>query len=145
MIKGGYLMKKIGVLAVVMAMAFLFVGAANAEMYVEGYIGGAQATNMGQTISIHEAVGAPGGGVPTSDYSMNTAGKSDVTVLGGVKVGTWFVKEGFLGYSGYPDWAKYFGFYTDFSYQNLTFRARDSAGLTLSRRPDFPGILLLLD
>ena len=34
-------MKKIGVLAVMLAAAFLFVGVASAEMYVEGYIGGA--------------------------------------------------------------------------------------------------------
>jgi hypothetical protein len=38
-----------------------------------------------------------------------------------VKIGTWFVKEGFLGYD-YPAWAKYFGFYTDFSYHRLDFR-----------------------
>ena len=33
-------MKKVGVLAAAMAAAFLFVGVASAEMYVEGYIGG---------------------------------------------------------------------------------------------------------
>ena len=36
-------MKKIGVLAVALAAAFLFVGVASAEMYVEGYLGAAQA------------------------------------------------------------------------------------------------------
>ena len=46
MIKGGYQMKKIGVLAVVLAVAFLFVGVASAEMYVEGYLGAAQAENL---------------------------------------------------------------------------------------------------
>ena len=48
--------------------------------------------------------------------------------MGGVKVGTWFVKEGFLGWSGYPDWMKYFGFYTDFSYQRLYMRKQGLSG-----------------
>ena len=64
---------------------------------------------------------------------LNTPGKSDVTVLGGVKIGTWFVKEGVAGWSGYPDWAKYFGFYTDFSYQTLTMRDQKATGLTSLR------------
>jgi hypothetical protein len=28
----------------------------------------------------------------------------------GLKIGTWFVKNGFLGFD-YPDWMKYFSFY----------------------------------
>ena len=44
-------MKKIGVLAVVMAMAFLFVGVASAEMYVEGYIGGSMASSTNQGLA----------------------------------------------------------------------------------------------
>ena len=48
-------MKKIGVLAAVLAMAFLCVGVAQAEMYVEGYIGAAGAfNNLGQTVTIHD-------------------------------------------------------------------------------------------
>jgi hypothetical protein len=49
-------------------------------------------------------------------------------VIGGLKVGTWFVKEGTLGWSGYPDWAKYFGFYTDFSYHNVVLREQRLGG-----------------
>ncbi len=124
-------MKKIGVLAAVMAMACLCVGVASAEMYVEGYVGGSQASNMGQPFTVHEAVGAPPAGFAASDYHLHYAGKTDVTVLGGIKVGTWFVKEGFLGYSGYPEWCKYFGFYTDFSYQNLQFRGQRLSGVDI--------------
>lgn len=121
-------MKKIGVLAAVMAMAFLFVGVASAEMYLEGYLGASQAANTSMTTSINEF---PSLGNTTDlwRYDLKTAGKSDVAVLGGVKIGTWFVKEGFAGWSGYPDWAKYFGFYTDFSYQNLTMRNQKLTGL----------------
>jgi len=117
-------MKKIGVLAVVMAMAFLFVGVASAEMYVEGYLGAAQAANFGQGFTVSQT----GGFADLDQFHINTAGKSDVTPLGGIKVGTWFVKEGFAGYSGYPDWCKYFGFYTDFSFQRLFMRNQRISG-----------------
>lgn len=131
-------MKKIGVLAVVMAMAFLFVGAASAEMYVEGYIGGVFADNIGQTIHAHGAGQGQGqagtGGTAKaglngrSNYHLNWSGPVEPTVLGGLKVGTWFVKEGFAGWNGYPDCFKYFGFYTDFSYQRLYTRNQNISG-----------------
>lgn len=120
-------MKKLGVLAAVMAIACLFVGVASAEMYVEGYLGATQAANMGQAFKVKESNPVP---PPPDDFRLNYGGRTDVTVLGGVKVGTWFVKEGFLGYSGYPDWCKYLGFYTDFSYQNLVMRNQRFMGVT---------------
>src|SRR5208337_1360136 len=110
-------MKKIGVLAVALAAAFLLVGAASAEMYVEGYLGGTAAANMGQNFVVHDT-GIATKVVTSSNFNLNYPGTTDC-VLGGVKLGTWFVKEGFAGWSGYPDWCKYFGFYTDFSYQRL--------------------------
>ncbi len=120
-------MKKKRVLALALAMALVFVAVANAEMYVEGYLGAGQAANLGQHFTVNEFK-APPPPPPTppppqiGDFSLNYGGTSDVTVIGGIKVGTWFVKEGFAGYSGYPDWCKYLGFYTDFSYQRLTWR-----------------------
>ena len=57
LIKGGYLMKKIGVFVVVMAMACLFAGVASAEMYVEGHPGGAFADNSGQATTIKKLPG----------------------------------------------------------------------------------------
>jgi opacity protein-like surface antigen len=122
-------MKKIGVLAVALVTAFLLVGAANAEMYVEGYLGGTAAANMGQALTIKDIPGAGINGV-TQDNHLQFPGTSDATVLGGLKLGTWFVKEGFAGYSGYPDWMKYFGFYTDFSYQKLELRSQSISGTT---------------
>ena len=121
------------VLGLFLAVAFIgLAGPAQAEMYVEGYLGASQAANMGQNFIVHESKAPPpvnnnvvGAG---GDFSLNHAGKTDVTVLGGVKVGTWFVKEGFAGYSGYPDWCKYFGFYTDFSYQRLFMRNQKLSG-----------------
>jgi opacity protein-like surface antigen len=118
-------MKKMGVLAAAMAMAFLFVGVASAEMYVEGYLGAAQAGNVGKNFTIHDVVTTTG--APPVNWQVNSPGTTDVTVLGGVKLGTWFVPEGFAGLS-YPSWMRYFGFYTDFSYQRLSFRAQTLRG-----------------
>ncbi len=108
-------MKKIGVFAAALATAFLLAGAASAEMYVEGYLGGTTAANIAQAFTVHDITIAPGSEVSHMQFS----GTPNPTVLGGLKLGTWFVKEGFAGYSGYPDWMKYFGFYTDFSFQKL--------------------------
>jgi opacity protein-like surface antigen len=122
-------MKKIGVLAVVMAMAFLFVGVASAEMYIEGYIGGSQAQNAGQAFGVKD-VGSSTillNGQGFKQSHLRFSGKSDPAVLGGIKVGTWFVKEGFAGFN-YPDWMKYMGFYTDFSYQTLVMRPQRIGG-----------------
>ncbi len=120
-------MKRIGVLAVVLATAFLFAGVASAEMYIEGYVGPTWAADMGQAFSVVDSPTVAGRGFSQMEH-LGFNGKSDVSVLGGVKLGTWFVPEGFAGWSGYPTWAKYFGFYTDFSYQNLTMRGQRLGG-----------------
>jgi len=122
-------MKKIGILAAALTVAFLFVGAAQAEMYVEGYLGGSFASNIGQTVNVRDLQYGAGW---LSTYHYNYGGAVEPTVLGGLKIGTWFVKEGFAGWSGYPDWAKYFGFYTDFSYQRLYTRDNRISGTDIS-------------
>ena len=43
-----------------------------------------------------------------------------------MKLGTWFVPEGFGG-ANYPDWMKYLGFYLDFNYHRLNFRRQNIA------------------
>ncbi|MFZ0051319.1 MAG: hypothetical protein WAK96_06050 [Desulfobaccales bacterium] len=98
---------------------------ASAEMYAEGYLGGTAAANMGQAFTEQGYYGGNAG--PIANH-LQFPGTSDATVLGGLKLGTWFVKEGFAGYSGYPDWMKYFGFYTDFSYQKLDLHGQDLSG-----------------
>ncbi|MBI4962377.1 MAG: hypothetical protein HY913_03800 [Desulfomonile tiedjei] len=49
--------------------------------------------------------------------------------MGGVKLGTWFVKEGFLGMY-YPYWMQYFGFYLDFMMHRLNFRQQSGRSFT---------------
>jgi opacity protein-like surface antigen len=74
-------------------------GPAKAEIYMEAYLGGAGASNFHSSES-------------------NLSVSASPAVIAGLKLGTWFVPTGFLGYQ-YPDWMKYFGFYTDFSFQRL--------------------------
>jgi opacity protein-like surface antigen len=110
-----------------------------AEMYIEGYVGGAQGENapmwfsssgtsspsISNTFPHFSFVprGSRNSFVATGmagHFRHHTSGDLDPSVLGGGKIGMWFVPEGLLGYP-YPDWMKYFGFYLDFSYQNLDF------------------------
>ncbi|MHB8068645.1 MAG: outer membrane beta-barrel protein [Desulfobaccales bacterium] len=99
-----------------LAGLLLSVMPARAEMYVEAYLGGTFAGSASDSISGNWF--DPTGGGP---FSFNSTGHIDPAVMGGLKIGTWFVKEGFLGMN-YPDWMKYLGFYLDFSYHRLNFR-----------------------
>jgi opacity protein-like surface antigen len=78
-----------GLAALVLLLALPTV--AQAAMYVEALLGGSTASNP--------AVQTP-------------------AVIGGGRVGTWFVKEGALGLK-YPNWMKYFGFYTDITINGI--------------------------
>jgi outer membrane protein W len=57
---------------------------------------------------------------PQLSFSGVRAG-IDPYLLGGLKFGYWFNPNGTYGLTSLPDWMKYFGFYTDFSYQKLNF------------------------
>ena len=124
-------MKKTCLLAVLALAAVLLIApaGAKAEMYIEGYLGG----GFGGDLS-DNSFGATftGGVLNGQSITGNAPGKADPFVIGGLKLGTWFVKEGFLGYN-YPDWMKYLGFYLDFSYHRLNlknqgFGATDALG-----------------
>jgi len=109
-------MKKTCLLAVLALAAVLLVVPmqASAEMYIEGYVGGLFAGDL----SDNEVVTAHAVGGGTDALVGRLPGHAQPAVIGGLKVGTWFVKEGFLGYN-YPDWMKYLGFYVDFSFHKL--------------------------
>jgi hypothetical protein len=113
----------LGLFGVLMMAALLTMPlAARAEMYVEGYIGGMMAANSCMSPGVTTNWGSCG----TCHAKANVPGKMDPAVIGGLKLGTWFVKEGFLGYD-YPDWMKYLGFYLDFNYHRLNFRGQTGA------------------
>ena len=104
---------------VLLAALVVIPGPAKGEMYVEGYIGGSFPPNAGSDFSTSHngAVGRPG----FRSETHSPKGILDPAVIGGLKVGTWFVKEGFLGYN-YPDWAKYLGFYNKGNKRKIVIR-----------------------
>ncbi len=115
--KRSYRFRVAGLLLLMAAMLLPPVGA-RAEMYVEAYLGGVFPSSQSFDY----------GASPTNNYFYNVAapGKYDPAVVGGLKLGTWFVKEGFLGFN-YPDWMKYLGFFLDFSYHRLNLRHQQAS------------------
>jgi len=103
---------------VALALFALLVGAVQAEMYVEGYIGGNFAASASETI-LGNYWNDPFWG--EGPFTIDHPGHIEPAIVGGFKIGTWFVREGFLGYN-YPNWMKYLGFLVDLSYHRLVFR-----------------------
>ena len=89
--------------------------ASEPSFMVEIYGGGGSAT---KSSSVIRNIRSPLLALP---INTNFPGGIDPYVLGGVKFGYWFTPYGTYAISGMPDWMKYFGFYTDFSYQKLNF------------------------
>jgi opacity protein-like surface antigen len=120
-------MKRMGKMWGILILAALLAlpAAARAEMYAEIY-GGAI---MGASTPF--SMPFTGAGERTqgkSTFSFTSTGSAHFpgnfdgpNVIGGLKLGTWFVPTGFLGYN-YPDWMKYLGFYLDFSYHRQDYR-----------------------
>ncbi|OGP71719.1 MAG: hypothetical protein A2Y80_00180 [Deltaproteobacteria bacterium RBG_13_58_19] len=108
-------MRQAKVVMVTLALLVLVAVAAQAEMYVEAYAGGNFAASSANSASAFFPTFAP----PSPGVYSNP-GKIDPAFQGGLKIGTWFVKEGFMGFN-YPEWMKYLGFFLDFSYHRLNF------------------------
>jgi len=101
-------------------------GPAKAEMYVEGYLGGVTAGGLDSSTTVKtpftQNVNLNNQVVPLHFSAKgNLPGHPNAAVIGGLKIGYWFVPTGFGGYS-YPDWMKYLGVYTDFSFHRLDVR-----------------------
>jgi opacity protein-like surface antigen len=109
--------KAVWTLGIVLLAAGLLTlpGPARAEMYLEGYLGGNTASSFDRSVRITNNAD------PADFVTANLPGGPNAAVIAGLKLGTWFVPTGFLGYN-YPDWMKYFGFYTDFSFHRLDAR-----------------------
>jgi len=107
-------MKMKKVLVAALALLALAVGTAQAEMYVEGYLGGNIVATSPQPLelSVNPLFAQP------ANVDLQYPSTAQISFMGGLKVGTWFVKEGFLGFN-YPNWMKYLGFYLDFSFHKL--------------------------
>ena len=117
--------RKLGLLGLwFLALSLLvFAGPASSEVYVEGYVGGVHGANAGMNPGFGDSFlfGAAAPIRINYQFSSQIPGRFDPAVLGGIKLGTWFVREGFLGMN-YPEWMKHFGFYLDFTMHRLDFR-----------------------
>jgi len=115
-------MKKQGKVCLMVGLTVLLIlsAVAQAEVYVEGFLGGTTASGLGSS-SFHQTdLPQQDGTLPFPDSSLKVNNNAAVapSIIGGGRVGYWFVPNGALGLN-YPPWMKYFGVYTDVSYQNL--------------------------
>ena len=125
-------MKKGKVFIVALALLVLMAGVAQAEMYVEGYLGGVFPATTSDNLRIdHNVPGRAAG--PGENFRIN--GAMDPQFQGGVKLGAWFERSGVLSGINFPTWAKYLGFYFDFSYHRLDFPNRRFESIVSTYRP----------
>lgn len=80
---------------------------------IELYVGGGSATASSSVFRKHS--------INVQNWNTSIPAGIDPYVLGGLKFGYWFTPYGTYAISGMPDWMKYFGFFTDFSYHRLAF------------------------
>lgn len=112
-----------------LALCFLLLAASptRGESYVEFYLGGVQLFWGGLEIDdVHHPQGDPN----AQTFSRTESCDIDPSLAVGLRAGTWFVPEGFLGFN-YPNWMRYFGCYVDFSFHSLNF-SRDVDNQPLS-------------
>ena len=145
-----------GLFGVVVLALFLVAmsGPVQAEMYGEVYLGGVQGLDTSLSGNFAgsapvTASGLPGpGGDPLfvssclENYAarFSNSGKLKPAVQGGLKFGTWFVREGTLGFD-YPDWMKYFGFYVDFKVHRLSYESKSGSGVIATTPGSGSGIM----
>ena len=104
--------------------------ASEPSFFIEGYTGGGAASNTSKVLD-----GILVGAFSTLEGSVK--GSIDPFVFGGLKLGYWFTPNGTYALA-YPDWMKYLGFFTDFSYQRLNFKNQN--GTLSSTEHDPAGI-----
>jgi hypothetical protein len=87
------------------------------SFFIELYTGGGGIAKTSNAIRRADTNALPAGW----RLNVNIPGNWDAYALGGLKFGYWFSPYGTYALGGLPDWARYFGFYTDFSYHRLSF------------------------
>ena len=118
-------MRKGKMLVLSLALLALVAGTAQAEMFVEGYLGGNFASSSPNSIT-RTPIPPPFVFV-RGDY----AGNIDPAFMGGLKLGAWFERSGVLSGINFPAWMKYLGFYLDFCYHRLDFPERTAGSWSL--------------
>jgi hypothetical protein len=114
--KGGSV-KRTTILVAALALLALAAATAQAETYVEGYIGNNFTVTGPNPVDLSVNPAFRGPTKATLEYPRNMSS----AVIGGGKLGTWFSKEGFPHFD-YPNWMKYLGVYLDFSYHTMNYQ-----------------------
>lgn len=125
-------------LALGLAWLLLATFPARGETYTELFIGGVHTANEFIPFNLLHPYG---NGV--SSESCAVPGRIHLAVnysgTAGFRLGTWFIKEGFPKVN-YPDWLRYFGFYSDFSYHRLDYRPQKMNTLSFDNTPPVFGV-----
>jgi hypothetical protein len=126
-------MKRILLVVGMMVLAALVMlpAGAQAEMFVEGYIGGSFPANASDPILGTLDTGEAG------PFTFNHPGSIDPAFQGGLKFGAWFERSGVLAGINFPSWMKYLGFYLDFSYHRLDFHRQEGTFFYIPAGPTF--------
>jgi hypothetical protein len=98
------------------ALIALATGMAQAETYVEGYLGNNFTVTAPNPIDLSFNPAFRGPTKTSLEYPRAVSS----ALVGGLKLGTWFSNTGFP-HVNYPDWMKYFGCYLDFSINRFYF------------------------
>jgi hypothetical protein len=80
---------------------------------IELYVGGGSAAQNSKVVRNFRIAATP--------ITYDLPGSIEPYVVGGLKFGYWFTPYGTYAIGGMPDWMKYFGFFTDFSYHKLNY------------------------
>lgn len=108
------------------------------ETYLEGYLGLVQTANEHVPFVLWHRY--PNGvSCETSAVPGRVSLSIDRAVVGGLRLGTWFVREGFPGFN-YPRWIRYFGCYLDVSFHRLDFRPQPLDTWAVDKVPPVFGI-----
>ena len=122
--KGGKIVKKLYVLAMVLLVAAVVAlpGAAQSAMWVGGELGG----NLVGSSNADLKASAPG---LNASATASGVAFDNPQVIGGLTVGYDFVNSGFGAYA-WPDWMKYFSFATDFTYNRFSIQSQTLVSAT---------------
>ncbi len=149
---------RLGALVGVVVLSLFLIalsGPVQAEMYGEVYLGGVQGldTSLSGNFAGTAPITASGSPPPPPpgplfvstfqenySFSFSNPGRLKPAVQGGLKLGTWFVREGTLGFN-YPSWMKYFGFYVDFKVHRLAYERSSGSGTVTNGAGSGTGIM----
>ncbi len=109
-------MKTLKLLTAALVFISLAAEPARAEVYLEWYIGNAFPVTAPNPVDLTINPAFRGPAVADLEYPRTVSSN----LITGGKLGTWFVKEGFLGFD-YPPRMKYLGFYLDFNYHTIDY------------------------